>query len=696
MHIPDGYLSPETAAVMYAVSLPFWYRATRKIKTLLTGRSVPLIALFAALSFVVMMFNVPLPGGTTGHAVGSVLAAIVLGPWAASLAVSVALVIQAFFFGDGGILAIGANAFNMAIAMPMVGYAIYRWLAGTAPLEARRRVIAGAIAGYVAINVGALLTGIELGLQPMLFRDAAGHALYFPYPLQVSVPAMMLGHLTIAGGVEAFVTGLVIAWLQRTNPQLLELTGGGKAAAAAGTRIPRWAWLALLALVLLTPIGLLAPGTAWGEWSREQLQQLGLGYIPSGFDRWSSLWSAPLAGYGHELLDPAVGYIISALLGVVVVFGATFALAWLLGRTVGNSGAASPGARPGSDRPSAGPAEQRGVADRTEQRGAIDRAAPSTAPRALRGAPLGTPGSAQDAEERVASRETLWSAKAQGKAGKPPTRGFFEKTISSFTDTLEQTLFAEEIARQDGWLQSLDPRVKLIGTLVLLVAASLSHNLVVIAALYLLTLPVAWASRVPMGFYLKRVWVFMPFFTGIVALPALFSPFSPGAPFLTLVDLASPHLYLAITWPGLVTAAFLLLRVATSVSLAVLLVLTTRWAVLLKSLRVLRMPQAFVLILGMTYRYIYVLLHAANNMFLARRSRLVGHVSPAEERHWLAASMGTLIAKSYALSDDVYLAMQSRGFRGEAQIMETLQWRARDWAWLALFIAVAVGSWVIR
>src|SRR5512140_2695034 len=169
MHIPDGYLSPVTAAALYAASVPFWYRARQKIKTTLTGRSVPLIALFAALSFVIMMFNVPLPGGTTGHAVGSVLAAIVLGPWAASLAVSVALIIQALFFGDGGILAIGANAFNMAIAMPFVGYAIYRWISGNAPIVSTRRVIAGAIAGYIAINVAALLTGIELGVQPILF-----------------------------------------------------------------------------------------------------------------------------------------------------------------------------------------------------------------------------------------------------------------------------------------------------------------------------------------------------------------------------------------------------------------------------------------------------------------------------------------------------------------------------------------------
>ena len=277
------------------------------------------------------------------------------------------------------------------------------------------------------------------------------------------------------------------------------------------------------------------------------------------------------------------------------------------------------------------------------------------------------------------------------------SRGFFERTLGDITGVLEQTLFAEEIARQDGLLQSLDPRAKVIGALALLIAISASHNLFVIVALYALTLPIAAASQVPMGFYFKRVWVFMPFFTGLVALPALFSPFTPGAPLVTLIDLASPRLYLAITLPGVVTAAFLLLRVGASVSVAVLVILTTRWATLLKALRVLRVPQAFVLILGMTFRYIYVLIHAANNMFLARKSRLVGRVSGAEERHWLTASLGTLFVKSYDLSDQVYLAMQSRGFRGEAQVIDALVWRGVDWLWLAAFLTIAAAAiWIGR
>lgn len=265
--------------------------------------------------------------------------------------------------------------------------------------------------------------------------------------------------------------------------------------------------------------------------------------------------------------------------------------------------------------------------------------------------------------------------------------GFLEKTLSSIAETLEQTLFAEEIARTPGLLQRVDPRAKLIGALALLLAVSFSHNLLVIAALYLLTLPVAAASAVPFGFFLKRVWVLMPFFTGIIALPALFNIFTPGPPLVTLVD--TPDFRLSITIPGALTAAFLLLRVGASVSIGVLLILTTRWTILLKALRVLRVPQAFILILGMTYRYIYVLLHTMNDMFLARTSRLVGRVSAREDRQWLAASMGTLLSKSYQLSEQVYLAMQARGFRGQVLELDELAWRISDTLWLALVLAVA-------
>src|SRR5579863_8949142 len=170
MHIPDGYLSPATCAAMYAGSAPFWYTAMRRVKRRLHTRLIPLLSLFAAFSFVIMMFNLPLPGGTTGHALGVGIAAVVLGPWASMLAISIALVIQAVFFGDGGITAIGANCFNMAIVVSLASYAFYRLISFRATLGSARRVLAAGIGGYVAINIAAFCAAIEFGIQPLLFR----------------------------------------------------------------------------------------------------------------------------------------------------------------------------------------------------------------------------------------------------------------------------------------------------------------------------------------------------------------------------------------------------------------------------------------------------------------------------------------------------------------------------------------------
>jgi cobalt/nickel transport system permease protein len=222
MHIPDGYLSPTTCGAFYAVMLPFWAAASNFVKKTLKAKQVPLLAIAAAFSFVIMMFNVPIPGGSTGHAVGGVLIAILLGPWAASIAISVALVVQALLFGDGGITAIGANCFNMAIVLPFVGYYAYRLLSRGAKLDSVRRVWAAGIAGYVGINVAALLAGIEFGLQPLLFHTAEGQALYCPYGLNIAVPAMVGEHLLVFGFVEAIVTALVVAYLQKQEPSMLK------------------------------------------------------------------------------------------------------------------------------------------------------------------------------------------------------------------------------------------------------------------------------------------------------------------------------------------------------------------------------------------------------------------------------------------------------------------------------------------
>ncbi len=188
MHIPDGYLSPSTCVAAYVAAAPFWYVAVRRMKRVLHSRVVPLLAVVSAFSFVVMMFNLPIPGGTTAHAVGMAVAAIVLGPSAAILAISIALAIQALFFGDGGITAFGANAFNMAIVGTLVAWFSYRLISGDAPVGSPRRIVAAAIAGYLAINAAAFITALEFGIQPALFTDSTGAPLYAPYPLAIALP----------------------------------------------------------------------------------------------------------------------------------------------------------------------------------------------------------------------------------------------------------------------------------------------------------------------------------------------------------------------------------------------------------------------------------------------------------------------------------------------------------------------------
>src|SRR5665811_457398 len=145
MHIPDGYISPLMTLGSGAITVPALALATRRVKSVLNNRTIPMLAIFSALSFTIMMFNIPVPGGTTAHAVGGTLAAIVLGPWAAAIIVSVALIIQALFFGDGGILSIFLNCLTMGILLPFAGYATYRIFAARAPLLSTRRAVAAGI-----------------------------------------------------------------------------------------------------------------------------------------------------------------------------------------------------------------------------------------------------------------------------------------------------------------------------------------------------------------------------------------------------------------------------------------------------------------------------------------------------------------------------------------------------------------------
>ncbi len=201
--------------------IPIWHYAGKKLSTELKSRQVPLLALSAAFAFVIMMFNVPIPGGSTGHAVGGAIIGIVLGPWAAVIALSVALVLQAVMFGDGGITTIAANCFNMGVVIPFVGYYTYKFISGNTDITSSRRVIASAIAGWLSLSVAAGFAGFEFGIQPILHHDANGLPLYMPYPLSVTVPAMVFEHAFGFSILEALVTALIFAYIQRTDSSLL-------------------------------------------------------------------------------------------------------------------------------------------------------------------------------------------------------------------------------------------------------------------------------------------------------------------------------------------------------------------------------------------------------------------------------------------------------------------------------------------
>ena len=317
MHIPENYLSTETCVVMGALMLPIWYKSVKTVekKVKEDKELVPMLGVSTSLSFLIMMFNLPVPGGTTAHAVGAVLIAIWLGPWAATLSISIALAMQALLFGDGGILAFGANCFTMAFLMPFSGYAVFQFI--------RRKghkydSLAAFFAGYIGINVAALGVSVLLGIQPVLFKDSSGNPLYNPYPLGVTVPVMCVTHLLI-GFVEGFFTAGVYGFIQRTENPLHEAKG-------ESSFIVKFKPLLILlaVLVILTPIGLLAQGTAFAEWDVAELMENLSKYnvtavAPKGMTDGYS-FSSLMTDYSISGVPDSLAYILSALTAILIFF----------------------------------------------------------------------------------------------------------------------------------------------------------------------------------------------------------------------------------------------------------------------------------------------------------------------------------------------------------------------------------------
>ncbi len=268
--------------------------------------------------------------------------------------------------------------------------------------------------------------------------------------------------------------------------------------------------------------------------------------------------------------------------------------------------------------------------------------------------------------------------------------GFIQSTVVGFTRALSRALMSEEIARQRGLLQSLDPRVRVIGLFALVLAVTLSRRLTVVLVLFAVAVMIAVLSGVSIGTLAKRVWLVVLAFTGVIALPAIF--ITPGDPIATFAG-GSLH----ITAQGVATAVLLIARVETAVTFTTLLILCTPWTHVLKALRSFHLPQEVIAMLAMTHRYVFLLVETASQMFESRQSRTVGRLPAAEQRRMTARTAGVLLSKSIDLSNDVYLAMQSRGFRGEVRILSDFRMKSWDYLGLLAFLcAGGIAVWIGR
>jgi cobalt/nickel transport system permease protein len=307
VHIPDNYLSPSTCATFGAIMMPVWRKASKRVKREITRQKMPILGVAAAFSFLVMMFNVPLPGGTTGHAIGGALVAILLGPYCAVFAVTIALVIQALFFGDGGILAIGVNCFNMAFIMPFTAFYIFKLTTKLFPNK-KAEYVGAFLGGYASVNMAALFAAIEFGIQPLLFKDASSLPLYSPYGLSISIPAMMIPHLLVIGILEGIITLGAYSYIKKASPEMIYQEKVSKISSL---------YLFIGILILATPLGLLSSGTAWGEWGADEINSF-IGFVPKGMEN-GFQFNSLIPDYNLGNVKEYLGYIISAIIGVTVI-----------------------------------------------------------------------------------------------------------------------------------------------------------------------------------------------------------------------------------------------------------------------------------------------------------------------------------------------------------------------------------------
>ena len=288
-----------------------------------------------------------------------------------------------------------------------------------------------------------------------------------------------------------------------------------------------------------------------------------------------------------------------------------------------------------------------------------------------------------------------------GHTGKRKKNNFISRTINGVISFFRETMISEGYARRNGLLQSLDPRAKLLSILAIVVAVSLARDPVTLVCVYLLTLVFGLLSKIDLLFFIKRVWLFIPVFTGVIILPMIFNVLTPGDIVLTIATpgegahigpLALPAV-IGITSQGLYMAFTFTIRVTTCVSAMVLLFLTTPQDALFKSLRSLGVPRIYVLTLDMCYRYIFLFMDIVRDLYIAKKSRTIKVSSNFEEQKWVGGRIGFTLVKSLDMSDKVHKAMISRGFNGDVKIMQDYKMRPADYA--ALLSAVSFSITLI-
>jgi cobalt/nickel transport system permease protein len=278
-----------------------------------------------------------------------------------------------------------------------------------------------------------------------------------------------------------------------------------------------------------------------------------------------------------------------------------------------------------------------------------------------------------------------------------PRRGILRKGLGGLAHLLDEILTNEAIAGQYGLLQRVEPRIKVLGIIMLIVAATLVHHSSTLALALGMCLLLAGLSRVPVR-RLARSWLAVPLFSAAIILPALLNIVTPGQPLLTLWRFSETHIgpwevppALTITDAGVYIAGRFVLRTAVCITLALLLTATTRAARLFRGLRALGVPVLFVMMLGMMERYLTIFIRAAEEIHLAKISRSIIVGNLRAEQAWVAAGMGALFRRTQSLSAAVHLAMISRGYTGEIYLLDEPRLQLTDWA----FFMVAAGFAVV-